>query len=118
MIVAGFGMRAASQAASFQTLLGDANVSHLAVLAAKRHVPGFCAFADAMGLPVIEIGDVAGVKTQAHSARIAERFGAGSVCEAVAIAAVLAAPLRARLAKGRVVSKDGMVTMAIAEGRA
>ncbi|KNG94421.1 hypothetical protein ATO11_07150 [Pseudaestuariivita atlantica] len=114
MIVAGFGMRAQAPWTSFAELADGVAATHLAVLAEKAALPGFVEFAARTGLPVVEVGAVAGIDTPTRAARIEERFGTGSVCEAVA----LAASGGGRLIAARRVSQDGMVTMAVAEGKA
>jgi cobalt-precorrin 5A hydrolase len=117
MIVAGFGFRSGVSLASLQEALaragGPGGVTHLATLDAKARELG--PLADALGVPVLALdeGAVAGVPTLTRSARVAAMFGAGSVAEAVALAA---AGKGARLRGPRAVSADGTATAAIAEG--
>ena len=119
MRVAGVGFRAGASAAALteavQAAAGVAGVrpEALATLPEKAGAAVLCAVAGQMALPVLAV-QVAGVVTPTRSARIAARFGTGSVAEAAALAA--AGP-GAVLIAGRQVSADGMATAAMAEGR-
>lgn len=116
MRVAGFGFRAAVTAGSlkdaYQRAGGGAEA--LASLAGKAETPAFAEFARLEGLPVVAVAPekIAGIATKTQSVRIAERFGTGSVAEAVAL---VAAGPGARLTGPRMKSEDGMATAAIAE---
>ena len=119
MRVAGIGFRSAAPLESLAEALALAvqqsdglPVDAVATAHAKALAPVFVAFCDRLGLPLCAV-DVAGVETPTRSDQVMALFGAGSVAEA---AAVSAAGPGARLIVGRVVSRDGMATAAIAEG--
>jgi cobalt-precorrin 5A hydrolase len=116
MRVAGFGFRSAATVASLQDALRLAGgaADRLATAPDKAATPVFRAFAEAMQLPVLAVARerLADRPTVTQSARVAERFGAGSLAEAAALAG--AGP-GARLLGPRVVSGDGLATAAIAE---
>lgn len=116
MRVAGFGFRAAAQAASLRDALerAGARADLLATAAEKVDAAAFRALARDLGLPIVGIAadSLARERTATHSTRVADRFGTGSLAEAAALAA--AGP-GARLVGPRVVSADGMATAAIAE---
>lgn len=116
MRVAGLGFRKAAVADSLRDALGRAGpgVDMLATAAEKVDAPAFRALAADLGLPVLGIPTdrLAQEATLTRSARVAARFGTGSLAEAAALAA--AGP-GARLLGPRVVSADGMATAAIAE---
>jgi cobalt-precorrin 5A hydrolase len=117
MIVAGFGFRAGVTLAALQEALaragGAAGVTHLATLEAKAG--GLAPLGEALGLPVLSVSAeaVRGRVTLTRSARVEALFGAGSLAEAVALAA--AGP-GAQLRGARSVSADGTATAALAEG--
>ncbi|MCW3781997.1 cobalamin biosynthesis protein [Defluviimonas salinarum] len=118
MRVAGIGFRRAATVASLRDAVERAGggAELLATAASKAEAPAARELAAELGLrlcgldrAVLEVEE-----TLTHSARVAERFGAGSVAEAAALAA--AGP-GARLLGPRVVSGDGLATAAIAIGR-
>jgi cobalt-precorrin 5A hydrolase len=117
MIVAGFGFRREASLDALSDALAQAGgaegVTHLATLASKA--PGLERLGGALGLPVIAVPAEAlrGVATATRSERVEAMFDTGSVAEA---AALVAAGPGARLLRARVVSADGTVTAALAEG--
>lgn len=116
MRVAGFGFRGGATVASLRDAYARAGggADILATLEGKAGEPAFAEFARTKGLRVVALakGAVQGVVTPTISERIMERFGTGSVAEAVAL---VAAGPGARLLTPRVKSEDGMATAAIAE---
>lgn len=119
MRVAGIGFRGAAPLASLTEALVLAQdqaeglpVDAIATAQSKAAAPVFVALCDLVGVPLCAV-DVAGVDTATQSDRVLDMFGAGSLAEAAALAA--AGP-GAQLIVGRVVSRDGMATAAIAEG--
>lgn len=116
MRVAGFGFRSAATVASLKDALrlAGGGADRLATATDKAAAPVFRAFAEAMQLPVLGVAreGLAPQPTMTQSARVAARFGAGSLAEAAALAG--AGP-GARLLGPRVVSGDGLATAAIAE---
>ena len=119
MRVAGIGFRSVAPLASLAEALAIAQnqaeglpVDAISTAHAKAAAPAFVALCAQLGVPLCAV-DVAGVQTPTHSPRVEDMFGAGSVAEA---AALVAAGPGARLIVGRVVSRDGMATAAIAEG--
>ena len=116
MRVAGFGFRAGATSAALQEAYHRAGggAGALAALAGKAEMPAFIEFAAREGLPVIAIARnaITGIATITQSERILDRFGTGSVAEAVAL---VAAGPGARLAGPRMTSEDGAATAAIAE---
>lgn len=116
MRVAGIGFRASATVASLEDALARAGgaADLIATLSDKAVAPALLAFASSRGLLVQAVGqaEIAGVATLTRSARIAERFGTGSLAEA---AALVAAGPGARLTGPRVISEDGLATAAIAE---
>ena len=119
MRVAGIGFRSVAPLASLAEALAIAQnqaeglpVDAIATAHAKAAAPAFVTLCAQLGVPLCAV-DVAGVQTPTHSPRVEDMFGAGSVAEA---AALVAAGPGARLIVGRVVSRDGMATAAIAEG--
>ncbi|MFD2741417.1 cobalamin biosynthesis protein [Sulfitobacter aestuarii] len=117
--VAGIGFRGAADLASLRDALtlaqGDgAPLQALVTEAAKARSEVFRALAQELGVPGLGIAadELTQMITPTQSARIKDRFGTGSLCEAAALAA--AGP-GARLVAARVVSGDGMATAAIAE---
>lgn len=116
MRVAGFGFRSAVSAAALKEayLRAGGGAEALAALAGKAEAPAFTDFAAGVGLPIVAVAPeaVAGIATPTYSARIMERFGTGSVAEAVAL---VAAGPGARLSGPRMKSEDGTATAAIAE---
>ena len=120
MIIAGLGFRGAATQASLTEVLGAAlalapavRLDALATAPHKATVAVIRSLAVTMGLPLWAV-EVAGQVTPTQSARILAAFDTGSVAEAAALAA--AGP-GARLIVGRMVSADGMATVAIAEGK-
>lgn len=119
MRIAGFGFRTNATVGALRDALaaagGSTGVAALAAAAGKADAASLRAMAAELGLPVhaIQPEDLASVPTLTASARVAERYGVGSVAEAAALAA--AGP-GARLLAPRAVSRDGMATAAIAEG--
>lgn len=118
MRVAGLGFRKAADLAALREALmaagGLGELTALATAAEKAKAPVLLRLAEALGLPVLAVApDALGrQRTLTQSARVAGRFGTGSVAEASALAA--AGP-GARLIGPRAVSSDGMATAAIAE---
>ena len=119
MRVAGIGFRSAVSLDALVEALAMAQdqadglpVDAVATAHAKALAPVFVALCDQLGVPLCAV-DVAGVDTPTQSDTVQELFGVGSVAEA---AALIAAGPGARLIVGRVVSRDGMATAAIAEG--
>ncbi len=116
MRVAGFGFRSAATAASLRDALDRAGggADGLATSADKAATPVFRGFAGEMRLPVLAVApeSLADQPTITHSARVAARFGTGSLAEA---AALIAAGPGARLLGPRAISGDGLATAAIAE---
>jgi cobalt-precorrin 5A hydrolase len=117
MRVAGIGFRKAAGVASLRAALDAAEaaggaVQMLASLTDKAGAAPLRALAAERGLPLRGV-DVDGQATATQSARVAARFGTGSVAEA---AALVAAGPGARLVVARVTAPDGMATAAIAEG--
>lgn len=119
MRVAGLGFRSAAPLASLTEALalavdqaGGLPVDAVATVHSKAAAPVFVALCDHLAVPFCAV-DVAGVATPTQSEYVLEMFGAGSVAEAAALAG--AGP-GARLIVGRMVSRDGMATAAIAEG--
>lgn len=116
MRIAGFGFRSTATLASLRDALlrAGGGVDGLATSADKAAAPAFRALAAEMRLPVREVTPegLALQPVMTHSARVAERFGTGSLAEAAALAG--AGP-GARLLGPRVVSGDGLATAAIAE---
>lgn len=116
MRVAGFGLRGEATVGSLRDayLRAGGGASMVATLEEKAEAQVFAEFARQEGLPVVTVRAVAvsGVATPTASPRIMERFGTGSVAEAVAL---VAAGPGAELLAPRVISEDGMATAAIAE---
>ncbi|MCV2867743.1 cobalamin biosynthesis protein [Defluviimonas sp. WL0002] len=118
MRVAGVGFRQAATELSLidavQRAGGGADL--LATAEEKAGAPALCAAAARLGLAVQAVGraQLGAQEVLGASARVAERFGTGSLAEAAALAA--AGP-GARLLGPRVVSGDGLATAAIAIGR-
>lgn len=116
MRVAGFGFRGAATVGSLLDALARAggDAALLATAEAKADEPVVRALAERLGLRLVVVGreDLAAQTTLTCSAKVAERFGAGSVAEAAALAACGPG---ARLIGPRVVSGDGLATAAIAE---
>lgn len=116
MNVAGLGFRAGADLAALSAALDLAEARAgvpaqlLAVPQAKADAPVLRALAAARGLDLRAVG-VDGIATPTHSARVAARFGTGSVAEA---AALVAAGPQARLVVRRVVSPCGQATAALA----
>ena len=119
MRVAGIGFSSTASMASLTEALALAvgqsdglPVDAIATAQAKATAVAFVGLCDQLGVPLCAV-DVAGVNTPTQSARVIRMFATGSVAEAAALAA--AGP-GARLIVGRVLSRDGMATAAIAEG--
>lgn len=116
MRVAGFGFRGEATAGALKDayVRAGGGADALATLEEKAEAPAFAEFARQEGLPVVAVAAevVRGIATPTVSPRIMERFGTGSVAEAVAL---VAAGPGARLLGPRKTSEDGMATAAIAE---
>lgn len=116
MKVAGLGFRAGATSAALQDayLRAGGGADALATLAGKAETSAFIEFAAREGLPIVAIARnmIAGIATLTQSERILDRFGTGSVAEAVAL---VAAGPGARLLGARMTSEDGAATAAIAE---
>ncbi|MGY8668642.1 cobalamin biosynthesis protein [Bradyrhizobium sp. UFLA05-109] len=119
MKVAGLGFkRDATLAALREALLAAGGVKGLAAVATvsdKADSAALKLLAGEFNLPImaVSVDVLAGITTPTQSKRIKEKFGTGSVAEAVALAA---AGRDARLVATRVVSRDRTATAAIAEG--
>lgn len=119
MRVAGIGFRSAAELASLRDALtraaGADGLDAIVTEAAKARSEVFRTFALELGLPGLGVAtaDLEQMLTPTQSQRIIDRFGTGSLCEAAAL--VMAGP-GAELIAERCVSKDGMATVAIAEG--
>ncbi|MCB2135274.1 MAG: cobalamin biosynthesis protein [Rhodobacteraceae bacterium] len=118
MRVAGIGFRGAATVASLKDALRRAGggAELLATAEAKAESATARELAAELGLSLCGYSRavLAAQTVLTHSAKVAERFGTGSVAEASALAA--AGP-GARLLGPRVVSGDGLATAAIAIGR-
>ncbi len=116
MRVAGIGFRAQATVASLADALTRAggNVALIATAEDKVGAVQLRALAAGLALPLVGVGPatLATQVTLTRSERVQERFGAGSLAEAAALAA--AGP-GARLLGPRVISGDGLATCAIAE---
>jgi cobalt-precorrin 5A hydrolase len=118
MKVAGLGFRSDVTLAALRETLLAAGVDGLAAVATvsdKADLAALKLLAGEFNVPIKAIpADVlAGITTPTQSKLIKEKFGTGSVAEAVALAA---AGRSARLISTRVVSRDRTATAAIAEG--
>ncbi len=119
--VLGIGCRGAVTEAALSDAVGKAlsrapgPLDRLATLAERAGTEPVLALAARHGLRLVGLDATAleGCATPTRSARIAARFGTGSVAEA---AALVAAGAGARLCCERQISTDGMATAAIAEG--
>ena len=119
MIIAGIGFRGAANLASLRDALARANpdgikIDALVTEAMKARATVFCDFAQELGVPGLGIAreDISRMITPTQSARIEERFGTGSLCEAAALAAGGPGAVLCAL---RVVSGDAMATAALAK---
>ncbi|MCP3467737.1 cobalamin biosynthesis protein [Bradyrhizobium sp. CCGUVB23] len=119
MKVAGLGFKHdVTLAALREALLAAGGVEGLAAVATvsdKADSPALKLLAGEFDVPIkaISADMLAGIATPTQSKLIQEKFGTGSVAEAVALAA---AGRGARLIATRVVSQDRTATAAIAEG--
>ncbi|GLR84403.1 cobalamin biosynthesis protein [Bradyrhizobium iriomotense] len=119
MKVAGLGFKHdATLAALREALLAAGGVEGLAAVATvsdKADSAALKLLAGEFNVPIkaISADMLAGIATPTQSELIKEKFGTGSVAEAVALAA---AGRDARLIATRVVSQDRTATAAIAEG--
>lgn len=119
MRIAGLGFRQDVKVAALREALAAAGGHHglaaLATISDKAATGALVALAGELGLPIRTVAAemLTGVGTSTRSERIAARFGAGSLAEAVAL---IAAGRNARLVTSRVVSQDRTATAAIAEG--
>jgi cobalt-precorrin 5A hydrolase len=114
MKVAGFGYRCGATLASLKTALALAG--HADRLATASDKDGSLArtFAKAADLPLILIPpETIALQTASLSSKAPSRYGGRSLAEAAALAG--AGP-GALIVVGRIVSPDGMATVAIAEG--
>lgn len=116
MIVAGFGYRAGTDAASLRAALDAATlepVDALATLTSKA--PLLAPLARALGLPLISVdpAQLAPMPTLTRSPASLAAYRTGSVAEAVALAA---AGSGARLLAARSMSPDRRATCALASG--
>ncbi|HQU68809.1 MAG TPA: cobalamin biosynthesis protein [Albidovulum sp.] len=116
MRVAGFGFRTVTSAAALKDAYARAGggADALATLAEKAAAPEFAEFAAREGLPIVAVAReaISGIVTPTKSDRVLDRFGTGSVAEAVAL---VASGPGARLRGPRMKSEDGSATAAIAE---
>ncbi len=121
LIVAGIGYRKAATLADLRDALAltGATPTALASVAVKADGEVMAQLARDMNLPVISVTEdqIAKIETITQSARIAARFGTGSLAEAAALvgAGHGMAGVNARLTIPRVQTKNGMATAAIAE---
>lgn len=119
MKVAGLGFRKDVTLASLREALlaagGAEGLAAVATVSDKADAEALRQLARECGVPIraVPADRLAGIVTPTQSNFIAEKFGAGSVAEAAALAA--AGP-RARLIATRAVSQDRTATAAIAEG--
>jgi len=119
MKVAGLGFKRDATLASLREALvaagGAEGLAAVATVSDKADAEALKQLARECGVPITAVPAemLAGMDTPTQSNRIAEKFGTGSVAEAVALAA--AGP-HARLIATRVVSQDRTATAAIAEG--
>jgi cobalt-precorrin 5A hydrolase len=119
MRVAGLGFRKGATIESLRDALvaagGARGLDALATATDKAEAAVIVALARELGLTIkpVPVELLARVETATHSARVETMFGAGSLAEAVALAA--AGP-RARLVSLRTISRDKAATAAIAEG--
>ena len=119
MKVAGLGFRQDVTLASLREALlaagGAEGLTAVATVSDKADAEALKQLARECGVPIkaVPAKVLAGIATPTQSHLVSERFGTGSVAEAVALAA--AGP-RARLIATRVVSQDRTATAAIAEG--
>ena len=119
MRVAGLGFRRDVTLASLREALsaagGAAGVTAIATVSDKAESDVLERLARELNVPIKAIpADVlAGIATWTQSELIKQKFGAGSVAEAAALAA---AGRQARLISTRAVSQDRTATAAIAEG--
>lgn len=119
MKVAGLGFKRDVTLASLREALlaagGAEGLAAVATVSDKADAEPLKQLARECGVPIraVPADMLAGMDTPTQSNFIAEKFGTGSVAEAVALAA---AGSRARLIATRVVSQDRTATAAIAEG--
>jgi cobalt-precorrin 5A hydrolase len=119
MKVAGLGFKDDVTLASLREALraagGVDGLAAVATVGDKAEIAAFKLLAGELNVPIKTIpADVlAGITTPTQSKLVKEKFGTGSVAEAVALAA---AGRYARLISTRVVSQDRTATAAIAEG--
>jgi cobalt-precorrin 5A hydrolase len=119
MKVAGLGFKNdVTLAALREALLAAGGAEGLAAVATvsdKAEIAAFKLLAGEFNLPIkaVSADMLTGIATPTQSKLIKEKFGIGSVAEAVALAAV---GREARLISTRVVSQDRTATAAIAEG--
>lgn len=119
MKVAGLGFRKDVTLVSLREALlaagGSEGLAAVATVSDKADAEALKQLARECGLPIKSVpADVlAGIETPTQSKLVAEKFGTGSVAEAVALAA---AGHQARLIARRAVSQDRTATAAIAEG--
>ncbi|WP_406720799.1 cobalamin biosynthesis protein [Thioclava litoralis] len=114
--VLGVGLQSRAESAALAALLDAAREvapDMLAILADKADHPALQTV-QAAGLPVCLIARsrLNGVATPTYSARVAERFGTGSVAEALAL---VAAGPEARIVQPRAISPCGTMTTALAD---
>jgi len=115
MIVAGLGFRKGASVESLMSAYEMAAEGHevtaLATAEDKAEASCLVALAEALGLPVVAVGEdaVRAAQTVTQSARVQAMRGTGSLAEAVALSA---AGSGARLAGARHVSADRQATCA------
>ncbi len=118
MKIAGLGFRSSVTTTALQKalMLLDTEIDALAVLESKATAAGFHAFAETTDVPVLFIPEtaIADIKTPTQSERVIARFGTGSVAEALALAAA-GRYGSARLISPRLITPDGLATVALAE---
>lgn len=119
MKVAGLGFKSDVTLASLREALatagGPEGLAAFATVSDKADAEVLKQLARECGVPIMAVpaDRLAGIDTPTQSALVVEKFGAGSLAEAAALAA--AGP-RARLIATRVISRDRTATAAIAKG--
>nr|WP_313801564.1 cobalamin biosynthesis protein [Sphingobium sp.] len=117
MIIAGFGFRQSASLASLESALAKATKGGImvdALATVENKTQQLAPLARKLALPLIPVAaaPLAGQPTLTHSPASVARYGAGSVAEASALAAV-AHP--ARLLAPRSLSSDRLASCALAE---
>ncbi len=117
-LILGIGCRAAAPFASLlataQSALNGASPDAIAISANRAELDTVFQLSEALNtrLLILPLDALKGQDTPTQSARIRATFGTGSLAEALA----LRAGANTRLIAPRIISPDGTVTAAIAEG--